>query len=88
MFVFVSMCRLDLTSLTVSHVDFNQVLLFVVLCARTRLIWFELYFSGVLISNTRSFPHSLLVYLVVFAVALEYGDMDRKLKLGIWENML
>ena len=60
----------------------------IVCMCKIELIWFELYFSGVLISNTRSFPHSLLVYLVVFAVALEYGDMDHKLKLGIGENTL
>jgi hypothetical protein len=85
-FVFVSMCRLDLISLNVSHMECNQILLY--LCACARLIWFEWYFSGVLIPNPSSFPHSVLGYEVLSTVAFVYDDMDHELKFGIWQNMV
>jgi hypothetical protein len=45
-------------------------------------------FQGALISNTSSFPYSVLGYDVLSTTPFAYGDMDCELKFGIWENSI
>jgi hypothetical protein len=52
------------------------------------MIWFEWCFSGVLISNTNSFPYSVLGSKVLSIATFVYGDMDRELKFDVWENII
>jgi len=44
------------------------------------------YFSGVFISNTSLFPHTVLGYEVLSTAAFVYGDTDYELEFDILEK--
>ena len=68
-----------------------NVIKFFVCCISVHVwAWFDFsdIFSGVLVSNPSSFPHSVFWYEVLSTAASVYGDVDCELKFGIGQNVV